>query len=152
MQQERIPDRRFSGIAIFFLQMDGQKMDWIRKQLGMTKVQFHHELGISRMHLFRCLRDGPPKLVKMAVLGLWYSRKMGDILEAPEPTVQAQTPAKRRQRKGYRKTPPRRKKIIFSLYYVSLWYLLRCMEGLPLKTFAMLAVVAEYIKSASRRC
>ncbi len=66
-------------------------MDWIRKQLGMTKVQFHRELGISRMHLFRCLRDGPPKLVKLAVLGLWYSRKMGDILEAPEPTVQAET-------------------------------------------------------------
>ena len=70
------------------------------KQLGMTKVQFHHELGISRMHLFRCLRDGPPKLVKLAVLGLWYSRKMGDILEAPEPTGQAQTPAKRRQKKS----------------------------------------------------
>jgi len=65
--------------------MDGQRMDWIRKQLGMTKVQFHKELGISRMFLFRCLRDGPPKLVAMAVLGLWYSRKMSDILEAPEP-------------------------------------------------------------------
>src|ERR1700755_2190608 len=80
--------------------MDGRKMDWIRKQLGMTKVQFHKELGISRMHLFRCLRDGPPKLVKLAVLGLWYSRKMGDILEAPEPTVKVQTSAKRRQKKS----------------------------------------------------
>jgi hypothetical protein len=65
--------------------MDGQKMDWIRKQLGMTKVQFHRELGISRMFLFRCLRDGPPRLVELAVLGLWYSRKMSDILETPEP-------------------------------------------------------------------
>ena len=65
--------------------MDGQKMDWIRKQLGMTKVQFHRELGISRMFLFRCLRDGPPRLVELAVLGLWYSRKMSDILEAPAP-------------------------------------------------------------------
>ena len=100
MQQESIASGRFSAIAILFTQMDGQKMDWIRKQLGMTKVQFHHELGISRMHLFRCLRDGPPKLVKMAVLGLWYSRKMGDILEAPEPTSQAKTPAKRRQKKS----------------------------------------------------
>jgi hypothetical protein len=81
--------------------MDGQKMDWIRKQLGMTKVEFHRELGISRMHLFRCLRDGPPKLVKLAVLGLWYSRKMGDILEAPEPAVRAETPpAKRRWKKS----------------------------------------------------
>jgi len=65
--------------------MDGQKMDWIRKQLGMTKVQFHRELGISRMFLFRCLRDGPPRLVELAVLGLWYSRKMSDILEVPAP-------------------------------------------------------------------
>ena len=45
-------------------------MDWIRKQLGMTKVQFHKELGISRMYLFRCLRDGPPRLIELAVLGL----------------------------------------------------------------------------------
>ena len=65
-------------------------MDWIRKQLGMTKVQFHKELGISRMYLFRCLREGPPKLVSMAVLGLWYSRKMADILEAPEPQIEAE--------------------------------------------------------------
>ena len=69
-------------------------MDWIRKQLGMTKVQFHKELGISRMFLFRCLRDGPPKLVAMAVLGLWYSRKMSDILEAPEPQREAEPKVK----------------------------------------------------------
>jgi hypothetical protein len=80
--------------------MDGQRMDWIRKQLGMTKVQFHKELGISRMFLFRCLRDGPPKLVAMAVLGLWYSRKMVDILEAPEPQIKAEPKAKRPQRKS----------------------------------------------------
>lgn len=100
MQQESIAGRRFSAIAILFTQMDGQKMDWIRKQLGMTKVQFHQELGISRMHLFRCLRDGPPKLVQLAVLGLWYSRKMGDILEAPVPAQQAERPVKRRQKKS----------------------------------------------------
>jgi hypothetical protein len=46
------------------------------------------------------LRDGPPKLVKLAVLGLWYSRKMGDILEAPEPIVQAETPPTKRRRKN----------------------------------------------------
>jgi hypothetical protein len=49
---------------------------------------------------FAAARNGPPKLVQLAVLGLWYSRKMGDILEAPEPTGQAQTPAKRRQKKS----------------------------------------------------
>jgi hypothetical protein len=80
--------------------MDGQRMDWIRKQLGMTKVQFHKELGISRMFLFRCLKDGPPKLVAMAVLGLWYSRKMSDILEAPEPQKQTEPKAKRVPRKS----------------------------------------------------
>ena len=74
-------------------------MDWIRKQLGMTKVQFHKELGISRMFLFRCLKDGPPKLVAMAVLGLWYSRKMSDILEAPEPQRETEPKAKQPQRK-----------------------------------------------------
>ena len=80
--------------------MDGRKMDWIRKQLGMTKVQFHKELGISRMFLFRCLRDGPPRLVEMAVLGLWYSRKMSDILDAPEPLSETETRAKGRRRKS----------------------------------------------------
>jgi hypothetical protein len=79
--------------------MDGQRMDWIRKQLGMTKVQFHKELGISRMFLFRCLKDGPPKLVAMAVLGLWYSRKMSDLLEAPEPQRETEPKAKQPQRK-----------------------------------------------------
>jgi hypothetical protein len=80
--------------------MDGQRMDWIRKQLGMTKVQFHKELGISRMFLFRCLKDGPPKLVAMAVLGLWYSRKMSDILEAPEPQREAEPKTKQPKREN----------------------------------------------------
>jgi hypothetical protein len=79
--------------------MDGREMDWIRKQLGMTKVQFHQELGISRMHLFRCLRDGPPRLVAMAVLGLWYSRKMGGLLENPAPPPEAPPQVKRRTKK-----------------------------------------------------
>ena len=86
-------------LAVSMADMDGQRMDWIRKQLGMTKVQFHKELGISRMFLFRCLRDGPPKLVTMAVLGLWYSRKMSDILEAPESQRETEPKAKQPQRK-----------------------------------------------------
>jgi hypothetical protein len=87
-----------ADLAIFIGDMDGQRMDWIRKQLGMTKVQFHKELGISRMFLFRCLKEGPPRLVAMAVLGLWYSRKMSDILEAPEP--HRETNPKTKQPKG----------------------------------------------------
>ena len=88
-----------TDLAVSIAGMDGQRMDWIRKQLGMTKVQFHKELGISRMFLFRCLKDGPPKLVAMAVLGLWYSRKMSDILEAPEPQRETEPKAKQPQRK-----------------------------------------------------
>ena len=86
-------------MAVSIADMDGQRMDWIRKQLGMTKVQFHKELGISRMFLFRCLKEGPPKLVAMAVLGVWYSRKMSDILEAPEPQRETEPKAKQPQRK-----------------------------------------------------
>jgi hypothetical protein len=65
--------------------MDGEKIEWIRKELGMSWIEFHRELGISRMTLWRCRREGPPKLIALAVLGLWYSRKMGGLLEAPSP-------------------------------------------------------------------
>jgi hypothetical protein len=88
-----------ADLAESITDMDGQRMDWIRKQLGMTKVQFHKELGISRMFLFRCLKEGPPKLVAMAVLGVWYSRKMSDILETPEPRRETEPKAKQPRRK-----------------------------------------------------
>jgi hypothetical protein len=61
--------------------MDGGKIEWIRKDLGMSWVGFHRELGISRMTLWRCRQEGAPKLISLAVLGLWYSRKMGGLLE-----------------------------------------------------------------------
>jgi hypothetical protein len=79
MQQKSNTARRLADLAILLSDMEGRKMDWIRDQLGMTKIQFHKELGISRMHLFRCLRDGPPRLVALAVLGLWYARKMDGL-------------------------------------------------------------------------
>jgi hypothetical protein len=63
--------------------MDGGKIEWIRKDLGMSWVEFHRELGISRMTLWRCRQEGPPKLISLAILGLWYSRKMGGFLEQP---------------------------------------------------------------------
>jgi hypothetical protein len=66
--------------------MDGRKIEWIRKELGMSWVEFHRELGISRMTLWRCRREGAPRLIALAVMGLWYSRKMGDLLEAPGAT------------------------------------------------------------------
>ena len=99
MQTISICSGHTAKTAISFVDMNGPKMDWIRKQLGMTKVQFHKELGISRMYLFRCLRDGPPRLVELAVLGLWYSQKMSDILEVPEPPPETEARIKGRQRK-----------------------------------------------------
>jgi hypothetical protein len=63
--------------------MDGGKIEWIRNDLGMSWVEFHRELGISRMSLWRCRQEGAPKLISLAMLGLWYSRKMGGLLEQP---------------------------------------------------------------------
>ena len=61
--------------------MDGRKFDWIRKQLGLSKVELARRLGISRQSLYRCIWDGPPKLVALAILGLWYQDRMGGLLE-----------------------------------------------------------------------
>src|SRR5262249_43264781 len=58
--------------------MDGRKFDWIRKQLGLSKVELARRLGISRQSLYRCIWDGPPKLVALAILGLWYQDRMED--------------------------------------------------------------------------
>jgi predicted transcriptional regulator len=70
--------------------MDGRKFDWIRKQLGLSKVELAKRLGISRQSLYRCIWDGPPKLVALAILGLWYQDRMGGLLEeASEPEKQA---------------------------------------------------------------
>jgi hypothetical protein len=66
--------------------MDGRKFDWIRKQLGLSKVELARRLGISRQSLYRCIWDGPSKLVALAILGLWYQDRMGGLLdEASEP-------------------------------------------------------------------
>jgi Helix-turn-helix len=70
--------------------MDGRKFDWIRKQLGLSKVELAKRLGISRQSLYRCIWDGLPKLVALAILGLWYQDRMGGLLEeANEPEEQA---------------------------------------------------------------
>jgi hypothetical protein len=61
--------------------MDGRKFDWIRKQLGLSKVELARRLGISRQSLYRCIWDGPPKLVALAILGLWCQDRMGGLLE-----------------------------------------------------------------------
>jgi hypothetical protein len=61
--------------------MNGRKFDWIRKQLGLSKVELAKQLGISRQSLYRCIWDGPPRLVALAILGLWYQDRMGGLLE-----------------------------------------------------------------------
>jgi hypothetical protein len=78
--------------------MDGRKFDWIRKQLGLSKVELARRLGISRQSLYRCIWDGPPKLVALAILGLWYQDRMGGLLEeASEPEEKAVQKPRRRQ-------------------------------------------------------
>jgi hypothetical protein len=85
--------------------MDGRKFDWIRKQLGLSKVELAKRLGISRQSLYRCIWDGPPKLVALAILGLWYQDRMGGLLEEAEPEEQAvQKPrGKQRNRRSNKK-------------------------------------------------
>ena len=63
--------------------MDGGKIEWIRNDLGLSWIEFHRELGISRMTLWRCRQEGAPKLIALAILGLWYSKKMGGLLNEP---------------------------------------------------------------------
>jgi transcriptional regulator with XRE-family HTH domain len=86
--------------------MDGRKFDWIRKQLGLSKVELAKRLGISRQSLYRCIWDGPPKLVALAILGLWYQDRMGGLLEeASEP--EEKTVQKPRGEQGNRRSNKR---------------------------------------------
>jgi hypothetical protein len=82
--------------------MDGRKFDWIRKQLGFSKVELAKRLGISRQSLYRCIWDGPPKVVALAILGLWYQDRMGGLLE--EASVPHEEFAQKKERKP-RKSP-----------------------------------------------
>ena len=63
--------------------MDGRKFDWIRQQLGLSKVELARQLGISRQSLYRCIWEGPPRVVALAILGLWYQNRMGGLLDEP---------------------------------------------------------------------
>jgi transcriptional regulator with XRE-family HTH domain len=63
--------------------MDGRKFDWIRQQLGLSKVELARQLGMSRQSLYRCIWEGPPRVVALAILGLWYQNRMGGLLDEP---------------------------------------------------------------------
>jgi Helix-turn-helix len=51
----------------------------LRKQLGLSKVELARRLGISRQSLYRCIWDGPPKVVALAILGGVVPRSDGRI-------------------------------------------------------------------------
>ena len=63
--------------------MDGRKFDWMRRELGLSKVELARQLGVSRQSVYRYIGDGPPRIVGLAMLGLWYQDRMGGLVEGP---------------------------------------------------------------------
>jgi hypothetical protein len=89
--------------------MDERKAEWIRHDLGMTKVEFVRELGIQRMAYHRWRRYGFPRYAGLAVLGLWYSRKMGGLLEEPGVLAEPEKAELEPKRKPKTKATPKKK-------------------------------------------
>jgi len=65
--------------------MDGRKFDRIRKQLGLSKAELARQHGTSRQSPYRCIWDGPPRLVALAILWLWIPGSHGVLEEPSEP-------------------------------------------------------------------
>jgi hypothetical protein len=50
-----------------------------------SKAELARQHGISRQSLHRCIWDGPPRLVALAIFGLWYQDRM-EIVRRTERT------------------------------------------------------------------
>jgi len=62
--------------------MDGRKFDWIHKQLGLYKAELTKQHEISHQSLYRCSWDELPRLVALAIVGLWKPGSH-EVLEEP---------------------------------------------------------------------
>ena len=62
--------------------MDGRKLDWIRKQPGLSKAELARQHEILRQSLYRYVWDVRPRLVALAIVGLWRPGSLG-VLEEP---------------------------------------------------------------------
>jgi predicted transcriptional regulator len=79
--------------------MDGRKFDWIRKELGLSKVGLARELGVTRQSVYRYISEGPPKIVALAMLGLWFQNRVGGLVEGPT-GPDKETPRKAKRKAG----------------------------------------------------
>ena len=61
--------------------MDGRKFDWIRKQLGLSKVELARQLRISHRSLHRCIWEGAPRPLASTILGLSYQNRIEGLLQ-----------------------------------------------------------------------
>ena len=73
--------RVYRSFTYKHLDSDRREFDLIRKQLGLSKGELARQHGISRQSLYRCIWDGPPRLVALAILRFWISGSHGELSE-----------------------------------------------------------------------
>jgi hypothetical protein len=73
--------RVYRSFTCKHLDSDGREFDLIRKQLGLFKGELAMQHGISRQSLYRCIWDGPSRLVALAILRLWKPGSHGELFE-----------------------------------------------------------------------